>query len=111
MLNNKHQHIFKCPITHLSSNKINKKYLKYLNANYDKIQFLNNKEYLFDNIPENIPNCIQTFIYSLLPTAPVPPAYDPAEYYFVGALIALSCAMFSAANNIVIALVTRVHYP
>ena len=40
--------------------------------------------------------------------APVPPSYDPADYYFVGALIALSGAIFSAANNIVIAKVTRV---
>ena len=35
-------------------------------------------------------------------TAPIPKAYDPADYYFVGALIALSSAIFSAANNIVI---------
>ena len=48
--------------------------------------------------------------FSFLPLAPVPPAYDPADYYFVGALIALSCAIFSAANNIVIALVTRCYY-
>ena len=38
-------------------------------------------------------------------TAPIPKAYDPADYYFVGALIALSSAIFSAANNIVISLV------
>ena len=38
--------------------------------------------------------------------APVLEGYDPADYYFVGALIALSCAIFSAANNIVIALVS-----
>jgi hypothetical protein len=45
------------------------------------------------------------FSFSYL--APVPTAYDPADYYFVGALIALSCAIFSAANNIVISLVSK----
>ena len=43
-------------------------------------------------------------------TAPIPKAYDPADYYFVGALIALSSAIFSAANNIVISLVRMKQY-
>ena len=43
-------------------------------------------------------------------TAPIPKAYDPADYYFVGALIALSSAIFSAANNIVISLVCMKQY-
>ena len=42
--------------------------------------------------------------------APIPKAYDPADYYFVGALIALSSAIFSAANNIVISLVCMKQY-
>ena len=41
--------------------------------------------------------------------APILGGYDPADYYFVGALIALSCAIFSAANNIVIALVKQTY--
>ena len=47
----------------------------------------------------------QSFPYISFFTAPIPKAYDPADYYFVGALIALSSAIFSAANNIVISLV------
>lgn len=43
--------------------------------------------------------------------APILGGYDPADYYFVGALIALSCAIFSAANNIVIALVKQKYRP
>ena len=46
------------------------------------------------------------YLYFLF-TAPIPTAYDPADYYFVGALIALSSAIFSAANNIVISLVCK----
>ena len=45
-------------------------------------------------------------LHLLMNLAPVLGGYDPADYYFVGALIALSCAIFSAANNIVIALVS-----
>ena len=47
-------------------------------------------------------------ILSIVSLAHVPKAYDPADYYFVGALIALSCAIFSAANNIVIAMVSKI---
>jgi len=41
------------------------------------------------------------FLFDL--KTPLPPGHDPADYYFVGALIALSCAIFGAAMFIVAA--------
>ena len=38
-------------------------------------------------------------------TASIPTDYDPKEYYFIGAMIALSCSVFSGAIIVITTMV------
>ena len=42
--------------------------------------------------------------------APIPPEHDPEDYYFIGALVALSCAIFGGALIVICSKVTLISF-
>ena len=45
--------------------------------------------------------CYQIIFSILYTIAAIPTAQDPDDYYFIGAAIALSCAIFTAATIVI----------
>ena len=48
------------------------------------------------------------YLFAFYNIAPIPPEHDPEDYYFIGALVALSSAIFGGALIVICSKVTFV---
>ena len=50
------------------------------------------------------------YFFTFCNIAPIPPEHDPEDYYFIGALVALSCAIFGGALIVICSKVSLITF-